>query len=82
MNTSNTNLSPVSPASPPAEPTKKRKPRAAAAKTGLVEKLQGQLKEARKIDKAIAIVAELSHFGVDQLTQALTARREILDSGK
>lgn len=78
MNASNLTAAPVpKPAEAPAAPkTRTRKP---SAKTGLVAELQAKLREARKIDKATAIVKELSRFGIEEVANAVRDRSAQLD---
>ena len=52
----------------------KRTRKPSAPKTGLVAKLQGQIREARKIEKATAIIAELSPFGITEVREAVEKR--------
>lgn len=60
----------------PDRPKRARKP--SAAKSGLVSELQAKLREARKIVKATAIVAELSEFGCIEVAKALDNRQQEL----
>ena len=55
-----------------------RKP---AQKSEIVTQLQAQLKEAKKLERLLATIPELSLWGIQQLNAAIAKRQEVLSAG-